>query len=51
MNNLYYVFQHIEMDKLCQKFKIDFLLFPIWLFVQLKFGASDFEILHCIFVW
>ncbi len=35
--------QHIERDQLGQKFKIDFLLFPNWLFFQLNLGSNIFE--------
>ena len=40
--------QHIKMDLLGQKFDMDLLLFPKWLFVQLKFGAKVFESGHCV---
>ncbi len=42
-----YVTQHIEMDQLSQKFKIDFLLFLKRLFFQLNFGTKYFV---CLFV-
>ena len=32
--------QHIERDQLSPKIKIDFLVFPIWLFFHLNFGAK-----------
>ena len=35
-----YVTQHIKRDQLSHKIKIDFLLFPKWLFFQLNFGAK-----------
>ena len=31
-----------------QRIKIDFMLFPKWLFFLLNFGAKVFEIGHCI---
>ena len=46
------VTQHIKMDQLCQKFKIDFLLFPKWLFFQINCGAKNFEIKYCVLeIW
>ncbi len=43
----YIVSQHIERDQLSPNIKIDFLLFPKWLFFHLNFGAKNFEIRHC----
>ena len=44
--------QHIKRDQLSQKIKIDFLLFPKWLFFHLNFGAKIFEIGHCVLeIW
>ncbi len=40
------VTQHIKMYNLGLKFKIEFLLFPKWLFFQLNFAAKIFEIRH-----
>ncbi len=38
----------MERDQLSQKNKIDFLLFPKWLFFHLNFGAKIFEIGLCV---
>ncbi len=47
-----YVTKHIERGQLSQKIKIDFLLFPKWLFFQLNFGAKFFEIGYCVLeIW
>ncbi len=43
-----YVSQHIERDQLSLKIKIDFALFPKWLFFYLNFSAKIFEIGHCV---
>ena len=52
LNILKYVSQHIERDQLSLKIKIDFLLFPKWLFFHLNFGAKIFEIGHCVLeIW
>ncbi len=47
-NQITNVTQHIEMDQLTlgQKFKIDLLLFPVWLFFDLNVGANFFESRH-----
>ena len=47
-----YVSQHNERDQLSQKNKINFLLFPKWLFFYLNFGTKIVEIGHCILeIW
>ncbi len=44
--------QHIERDQLSPNIKMDFLLFPKWLFFHLNFGANIFEIGHCVLeIW
>ena len=43
-----FVSQHIERDQLFQMIKIDFLLYPKWLFFHLNFDAKICEIGHCV---
>ena len=47
-----FVSQHIERDQLSLDIKIDFLLFPKWLFFHLNFGGKICEIGHCFLkIW